>query len=191
MRKFFNVLPWIFLFLIPAITMRLWAEEKKLGTIEGLMTLPVKDYEVVLGKFFASLIFLGIALFLSLPIAIIIALLGNTDFGVIIASYIGAILLGAAYLSLGLFISSFTKNQIIAFIVSIAVSFALFIVGEDIVAYFVPQILVPFVQYLGLGIHFNSIIRGVLDSRDIIYYISIITLFLYLNTYTIENNKWK
>ncbi|OGJ49552.1 ABC transporter [Candidatus Peregrinibacteria bacterium RIFOXYB2_FULL_32_7] len=189
MRAYFSLLPWIFLFIIPAITMRLWAEEKKSGTIEILMTLPVKNYEIVLGKFFGSLVFLSLMLILTFPIPIIILMLGSADIGVIFASYLGTFFLGASYLSIGLFVSSFTNNQIISFIISIALCFALFIIGEEIVSFFVPQILVPLVQYLGLGTHFDSIVRGVVDSRDIIYYLSVIGISLYLNTRTIQNNS--
>jgi len=189
MRTYFSIIPWIFLFIIPAITMRLWSEEKKLGTIEILMTLPVKDYDVVIGKFLGSLSFLIIMIALSFPIPILVLSLGNADLGVIVSSYLGTIFLGASYLAIGLYVSSFTKNQIISFIVAIALSFFLFILGEDIVTYFVPQTLVPVVQYLGLSKHFDSIIRGVLDTRDIIYYLSIIGLFLYLNVRSIA--KWK
>ena len=171
--------------------MRLWAEEKKLNTAEILFTWPIKDYEAILGKFLASFIFLGIALILSFSIPISLSFLGSLDWGIVIASYIGTLFLGAAFLAIGLFISSLTDNQIIAFIISIALSFSLFIIGEDLVLYVIPNFLVNLFHYLGLGFHFNSINRGVLDSRDIIYYLSIIGFFLYLNTRQIEKRKWK
>lgn len=189
MRAMFALMPWLFLFIIPAITMRQWAEEKKLGTIEVLMTLPVTNSEVVLAKFFGSLAFVAIMLTLTMPTALIVILLGDADLGVILSSYLGSLLLAATYLAIGLFVSSFTRNQIISFIISIAISFGLFIVGENIVSYFAPQTLIPLFQYLGLGTHFNSIARGVIDSRDLIYYLSVISIFLYLNARTIE--KWK
>jgi ABC-2 type transport system permease protein len=191
MRNYFAFLPWIFLFLIPAITMRLWAEEKKLNTTELLFTWPIKDYESVLGKFLASLLFLTITLITSLSIPITISFLGQLDWGIVIASYLGALFLGASFLAIGLFVSSLTDNQIIAFILAIALSFITFIIGENLVLYVLPDFLVNLFQFLGLGAHFNSISRGVLDSRDIIYYLSIIGFFLYLNTRQIENRKWK
>jgi len=181
MRNYFSLLPWMFLFLIPAITMRSWAEEKLSGTIEFLLTLPINDWQAVLGKFFAALTFLGITLVLTLTIPYTINSLGNADFGPIIGSYIGAILMGAAYLSLGLFISSLTKNQIIAFVMAVAISFIFFFIGNDFIISTAPQGLAPFFKFLGIGSHFDNIARGVIDTKDIIYYISFIWLFLWLN----------
>ena len=191
MRPLFGILPWLFLILAPAITMRAWAEEKKMGTMEVLMTLPLKDYEIVLGKFLASFIFLIIAVLLTFPLALTIYFLGKPDNGTIIGGYLGACLMGGAYLAIGLFISSLTQNQIVAFIVSIVVCFAFLIIGEDIVLMSAPAILSPVFTYLGLGAHFESISRGVIDSRDLLYYSSIIGFFLFLNTLAIESRKWK
>ncbi len=132
-RNFFGFMPWIFLFFVPAITMRLWAEEKKLGTMEMLMTLPVKEYEVVLAKFFASFGFLILTVALSFPLVITVAALGDPDGGPIMGSYLGVILMGGAYLAIGIFISSMTENQIIAFIISIVTIFALMLIGQDMV----------------------------------------------------------
>ena len=191
MRVFFIYMPWLFLFLIPAITMRLWAEEKKLNTAEILFTWPIKDWQAVIAKFSASFAFLAITLLLSISIPITISFLGEIDWGIVIASYLGALFLGGAYLAIGLFISSLTENQIIAFIVAIACCFVAFIIGQNIVTYSLPTILINLFQFLGIGYHFESISRGVLDSRDIIYYLSVIGLFLYLNTRQIESRKWK
>jgi len=191
MRPLFGILPWLFLILAPAITMRSWAEEKKMGTIEVLMTLPLKDYEVVLGKFFSSFFFMTIAVVLTLPLALTITFLGNPDTGSIVGGYLGACLMGGAYLAIGLFISALTKNQIVAFIVSIVTCFALLILGEDLVLMSAPNMLAPLFTYLGLGAHFESISRGVIDSRDILYYVSVIGFFLYLNTLALESRKWK
>lgn len=189
LRNFFSLIPWVFLFFVPAITMRLWAEEKKSGTFEILMTLPVKDYEVVLGKFLASYFFLFVTLALTIGIPISAAYLGNPDWGPIIGGYLGLLLMGGVYLAIGLFCSSLTLNQIVAFITSIGVSFALFIVGENMVLFALPDYLVPFFEYLGLNTHFTSISRGVIDSRDIIYYVSAISFFLYLNVRALESRK--
>ena len=191
MRPLFGILPWLFLILAPAITMRSWAEEKKMGTMEVLMTLPLKDYEIVLGKFLASFIFLITAVLLTFPLALTIYFLGEPDNGTIVGGYLGACLMGGAYLAIGLFISSLTQNQIVAFIVSIVVCFAFLIIGEDIVLMSAPAILSPVFTYLGLGAHFESISRGVIDSRDLLYYSSVIGFFLFLNTLAIESRKWK
>ena len=191
MRSYFGLLPWIFLFLSPAITMRLWAEEKKSGTVEYLLTLPVTDWQVVLAKFFSSLAFMFITLLLSISLPITIGTLGNIDLGPIIGGYVGVFLLGGAYLSLGLFISSLTKNQIIAFVLGLVACFAAFIVGADFVLIRAPQFAQPVMQFLGLGSHFYNIAKGVIDSKDVIYYGSFIFLFLWLNAKMIERRSWK
>lgn len=191
MRNFFQLMPWIFLFFVPAISMRAWAEEKKAGTMELLMTLPVRDFEAVLGKFLASLAFLGLTLILSFPLPITVYSLGSPDQGPIIGGYLGTFLLGGAYLAIGLFISSLTENQIVAFILGITISFIFFIIGENIVLFAVPGWFAPVLEYMGLGNHLESISRGVIDSRDIIYYISIMFFFLYLNIRSIESRKWR
>ena len=191
LRSFFSILPWVFLFLAPAVTMRSWAEEKKLGTIELLMTLPVKDYEVVLGKFLAGFIFLIVTLLCTFPLPLTVMAVGNPDIGPIWGGYAGAFLMGGAYLAIGCFASSLTENQIVAFIIAIFLSFALLIIGENLVIMNLPAALVPVFTFLGLGAHFESIGRGVIDSRDIIYYISIIGFFLFLNGLSVESRKWK
>ncbi|MFH0854308.1 MAG: ABC transporter permease subunit [bacterium] len=191
MRNYFIFLPWIFLFLTPAITMRIWAEEKKAGTLELLLTLPVKDWEVVAAKFFSALFFLTFVLLLSFTIPFTLARLGNMDWGPVIGGYIGAILMGGAYLSLGLFISSLTKNQIIAFLIGVVCCFAVFIIGADFVLQKMNSSVTPLLQFLGIGSHFNNIGKGIIDSRDLIYYISFIFLFLYLNVKNIESRNWR
>ncbi|MBN2467549.1 MAG: ABC transporter permease [Deltaproteobacteria bacterium] len=191
MRDYFFFLPWIFLVFIPAVTMRLWAEEKKMGTIEVLMTLPVRDRETVLGKFLASFCFVSITLLLSLHLPVTLSLLGNIDLGPIVGGYVGTFLLAGAYLSIGLFVSSLAENQIIAFIIAVIISFAMFIIGEDIVLLSLTDSLVPLFAFLGLGKHFSSLQRGVIDSRDIIYYLSVIFFFLFLTVRYIETRKWR
>ena len=191
MRGFFSLLPWIFLFFIPAITMRLWAEEKKIGTMEILMTLPVTDTEVVLGKFLAAFIFFSITILLTLTIPLTLFYLGKPDIGPIIGGYLGALLMGAAYLSIGLFVSSLTENQIVAFILGIFLCFILFIIGEDIVLMALPSSIASIFSFLGLGYHFKSIGRGIIDTRDIIYYLAVIGFFLFLNIRSIESRKWR
>lgn len=191
LRNYFALLPWIFLFLSPAITMRLWAEEKKSGTMELLLTLPVTDWQAVLAKFFSALAFLFFSLILSVTLPISAAYLGNLDKGPVIGGYLSALFLGGSYLALGLFISSLTKNQIIAFILSLAASFAFFIMGADFVLAGAPAIFAPIMKYFGLGSHFYNIAKGVIDTKDIIYYLSFIFLFLWLNVRVIERRAWK
>ncbi|MCX5884394.1 MAG: ABC transporter permease subunit [Proteobacteria bacterium] len=191
LRGFFSLLPWLFLFLAPSLTMRAWAEEKKLGTMELMMTLPVRDYEVVLGKFLASLCFLTFTVLLTLPLVFTCFYMGEPDMGPIIGGYCGAVLLGATYLSIGLFVSSLTENQIVAFISGVSICFLLLLIGEEMIISRLPGVLVPLFAYLGLGAHFDSIGRGVLDSRDILYYLSLTGFFLFLNVCTVESRKWK
>lgn len=195
MRDFFNLLPWVFLFFIPAVTMRLWAEEKKLGTQEIIMTLPVNDYEIVAGKFVASFLFVIVAIVLTFPLPMIVKATADptlgVDMGPIIGGYIGLLFMGAAYLAIGVFASSLTENQIIAFILGIIISFGMFIVGENFVLMRTPDLLVPLFRFIGLGVHFDSISRGVIDSKDVIYYLSVIVFFLFLNIRIVESRKWK
>lgn len=190
-RSYFGLLPWMFLFLSPALTMRLWAEEKKSGTIEFLLTLPVSNWQVVLAKFLSCLSFLAIALLTTATLPVTVASLGNVDWGPIIGGYLGALFLGGAYLALGLFISSLTKNQIIAFIVGLVASFIAFIIGADFVLMSSPQFIAPLMKFLGLGSHFYNIAKGVIDTKDIIYYLSFIFVFLFMNAKIIEARNWK
>ena len=191
MRGYFSLLPWLFLFFVPSITMRLWSEEKRLGTIEFLLTSPITEAQITLGKFLASFCFLGVTLATSLSIPFSLSIIGNADGGVIIGSYIGALLMGAAYLSIGLYCSSFTSNQVVAFIISLAVILVLLLLG--LVPVYLGSIgfLVDICNYLSLYTHFNNIARGVIDSKDLVYYTSVITLFLFLNIKHIQTRKWR
>jgi len=191
MRGYFATLPWIFLFFVPAITMRLWAEEKKVGTLEILLTMPLREIEVVLGKFFASFAFLAITLLFTITVPLSVRYLGQPDMGVIVGSYCGALFLGAAYLAIGLLISSLTENQVVAFIISIAVIFAMLVVG--VIPMYLNSLgtIVHICEYVSLLYHFNNVTRGVIDSRDLVYYLSVVALFLYLNVKNIEARKWR
>ncbi len=189
LRSMFSLFPWMFLLLVPAVTMRLWAEEKKLGTIEILFTLPVKEHEILLGKYLSALAFLSVSIALTLPLPLSVALLGHIDWGQLIASYIGAILLGGAYLAIGIFASSLTENQIVAYILGALFTFILFIVSADIVLFTLPSKMASILQYMGLGYHYENLLRGVIDSRDIIYYLSVIGLFLFLNYELLEGRR--
>lgn len=186
MRGFFSTLPTIFLFFIPAISMRMWSEEKKQGTIEVLLTMPLNGAEVVLGKFLAGLGLLGVTLLLTAPIPIILSIIGDPDLGPIWGGYVGGFFLGAAYLAMGLFASSLTENQIVAFILAVVLCFVFYFCGYFSLQGILPSMLESFFTKLSLYKHFLSIQRGVLDTRDIIYYLSIILFFLYLNVLVIK-----
>lgn len=181
MRIFFGTMPWIFLFFVPAVAMGKWAEERKAGTLEILFTLPARDMEIVIGKFIAGLALIATALVLTIPIAITVSLTGDLDWGQVAGGYIGSLLMGGAYLAIGLTISSLTENQIIAFILGVAASFLMLIMGTPLVVGGATNILTQALQYLGLETHFQSIARGVIDSRDVIYYLSLICFLLFLN----------
>lgn len=189
MRAFFSLLPWIFLFLAPAITMRLWADEKKSGTIEILLTLPITNDQAVLAKFFGALGFLAFSLAGSLLLPITLSFLGDLDFGPVLGGYLGALLLASAYLALGLFISSLTNNQIIAFVLGILACFLFLIVGNDFFIASAPQFLAPTMHFMGLGSHFNNIAKGIIDSRDLIYYSSFSFFWLWLNVLKLEDKN--
>lgn len=190
MRDFFSLIPIVFLLFVPAATMRMWAEEKKLGTVELLLTLPVTDWQAVLGKFLAAWAFLGVTVLLTLPLTLTVVNLGNPDNGALIGGYLGSLLLGGAYIAIGLWASSLTQNQIVAFIVTVVICFVLYIIGDPIVLSSIPKALAPFFAGLSLSAHFESIGRGVVDSRDILYYLSVIAFFLFLNVRSIESRKW-
>jgi ABC-2 type transport system permease protein len=188
-RGLFSILPWVFLLFVPAITMRLWAEERKLGTDELLMTLPITSSQAVCGKFLASLAFLAISVGLTLILPLTGFAIGNPDPGPIVCGYIGALLMGASYLAIGMFASNLTDNQIAAFVIGIFICFALFIIGENIVIMTLPGFIAGLFRFLGLGTHFQSIARGVIDTRDVIYYFSVIGFFLFLNVRTLETRR--
>jgi len=191
MRDYFAILPWLFLFLSPAITMRLWAEEKKSGTIEFLLTLPITDWQAVLSKFLSSLVFVAVTLLLSLSLPITVSYLGNLELGPVIGGYLGALLLAGSYLALGLFISAMTKNQIIAFVLALAGCFGFFVIGADFVLISAPQFAAPIMKFLGLGSHFYNIAKGVIDTKDLLYYFSFIFFFLWLNARVVSKRNWQ
>lgn len=189
LREGFNIIPIIFIFFAPAITMRLISEEKKSRTIEILVTMPVRDSEIVLGKFFAALTLLSAAVLLTVPYAIIVSFLGDLDWGPVIGGYVGLILMGAAYVAIGLFASSLTENQVIAFIIALLFVFILFMLNKILI--FVPQGMVSILEYLSIEYHFTNISRGVIDSRDIIYYLSLIIFTLLLAIRGLGSRRWR
>jgi ABC-2 type transport system permease protein len=182
MRGFFSLLPWTLVFLLPALTMRMWSEERKFGTLEVLLTWPVRESEAVLGKFLGGLGLLAVSLAGTFPIAFTVFVLGNPDRGPVLAGYLGLVLFGAAGLAVGSYASALTENQIVAYIAGVAMTFALFVAGEDFVVMAAPAALAPLLSGAGLGARYWSIGRGVIDSRDLLYFAAVIFFFLYLAT---------
>jgi ABC-2 type transport system permease protein len=188
MRVVFELVPLIFLFFVPAVTMRLLAEEKKSGTLELLTTKPVTDAEIVLAKFLASWVLLAAALVPTLLYLLTLMALGSIELGPVISGYIGLLLMGGAYIGIGIFASSLTENQIIAFIVSFLIVLAFFLM--DKVLMYVPEGLASTLEFLSVDYHFSNIARGVIDSRDIIYFVSLLGFSLLLATVSLERRKW-
>jgi len=182
-------MPLVFLIFVPAITMRLIAEEKKSGTIELLVTLPITDWEIVLGKYLAALFLLSVTILMTFTYVITISLLGNPDSGTIAGQYFGLFLLGATYLAIGIFASGITSNQIVAFLVAIVLIAGFYLV-DNFVPFF-PGPLASALEYLGVDYHFANMARGVIDTKDLLYYGSMITFFLLLAVRALESRKWK
>jgi ABC-2 type transport system permease protein len=189
LRDFFGITPLIFIFFAPAVTMRLLAEEKRTGTFELLITMPVGDWEVVLGKFFGALALVAVAILLTLAYPITLSRMGDIDWGAVAGGYLGLILMAAAYLAIGLMASSWTRNQVVAFIVAFAVTFSLYLCGKLLPI--LPPRLAPILEYLSLDSHFANISKGVIDSRDIIYYVSLVGACLFLATRSLESRRWR
>ncbi|MCA8972590.1 MAG: ABC transporter permease subunit [Planctomycetes bacterium] len=189
MNTYFGQLPIYFLVLVPALSMRLWSEERKLGTLELLLTFPVRNGSLILGKFFGALLFLAVLLGLTLMYPITLTTLGNLDWGPVIGGYAGALLLGASYLALGMFLSSLSRDQIIALIVTV-VALLLMVRLPAIATYFLPKSFVEPLMVLSPVTHFMSIARGVIDMADIVFYAAFVALFLFLNSIVLEYRKW-
>jgi len=190
LRTLFSIIPLLYLFFIPAITMGLLSREKNTGTMELLATLPLKDTQIVMGKFWASVSLIGVGLLLTSVHFFTIILLGtNVDIGAIFCGYIGLLFLGAVYSSIGIFASSITSNQIVSLIISFFIIFFFFVIKFFL--FFVPDFLVGTFQFLSIDYHFSNIIRGVIDTRNIIYFVSLIVLFLKLAQSSLENRNWK
>jgi len=190
LRGLFEAIPLLTLLLVPALTMRLWAEESKQGTIETLLTFPVRDVELVAGKFLASWTLLAVALLLTLPLAISVSFLGDLDWGPVIGGYIGALLLGAAYLALGQFISAVTENQILAFILAFVFCLALYGLGTELFSGLFSDRSATLLRALGSGSRFESIARGVIDLRDLLYYLSLTLFFTGLSVGALRIKRW-
>jgi ABC-2 type transport system permease protein len=193
LQPFFSFHPWLYLVLIPALAMRLWADERKTGTIELFLTLPISIGAAVAGKFLAAWAFAGIALLLTFPFWITVNILGSPDNGVILASYIGSFLMAGAFLAIGAALSALTKNQVIAFVLTAAICFLFTVSGSTIVLGFLtgwaPQALLNAVSSFSFLAHFSAIIRGVIDLRDAVFFLSVIVLFLFANAVVVEIKK--
>ena len=187
LRSFFSLLPISFSFFVPAITMRLFSEELNVGSYEILLTMPVTIREVVLGKFLASVAFVAAMLVPTLAYPVTVSFLGELDWGPVIGGYTGAILLGASFCAIGLFASSLTRNQIVAFITSMAICFSLTLI--DKILFFLPSSMVGVLEYLGADFHFENISKGVIDSRDIIYFLTVIFVGLYATQLAMEEKN--
>ena len=193
LTAFFNFHPWLYLFFMPAIAMRLWAEERKSGTIELLLTLPAPLSALVAGKFLAAWVFAGVALALTFPIWITVNVLGNPDNGVIAAGYLGSWLMAGGYLAIGAAISATTKNQVIAFVAGVVVCFLFTVSGIPLVLEFfggwAPQILVQAIASFSVLQHFDAITQGVIDLRDVLFFASLILFWLFANAIILDLNR--
>nr|WP_294528242.1 ABC transporter permease subunit [uncultured Rhodopila sp.] len=192
LNPFFTFIPWVFLLLIPAITMRLWAEERRLGTIELLLTLPITQTQAVLGKFLAAWAFCAIALLLTFPFVIAVNILGNPDNGVIASGYLGSLLIAGAFLSVGAAMSALTRNQVIAFVLAVAVCFIFAVASNPIVNDFLSHTapaLGEFTRRLAITDRFADFTRGLISLRDVIYFVTFIGFFLFLNTVLVDQRK--
>jgi ABC-2 type transport system permease protein len=193
LSPFFNFHPWLYLFLVPAIAMRLWAEERKSGSIELLMTLPVTTTQAVIGKFLAAWIFTAVSLALTFPVWVTVNYLGDPDNGVILAAYLGSLLMAGGFLAIGSCISAANKNQVVAFIVTVVICFAFLLAGFPLVLDFfsawAPQLLVDAISGLSFLTHFNSLSKGVIDLRDVVYFLAVIAAWLYATAIVLDIKK--
>lgn len=190
--SFFMFHPWLFLFLIPAITMRLWAEERKTGTIELLLTLPIPPSYVVVGKFLAAWVFVAIALLLTFPLWITVNYLGHPDNGAILTGYIGSWLMAGGFIAIGLCLSALTKNQVIAFVLTATICFIFTVNGTSMVGGifdWLPSSLGHFLASLSFMNHFHALERGVIEVNDLVFFFSLITLFLFANVVILSLRK--
>lgn len=193
LQPFFSFHPWLYLFLVPAVSMRMWAEERKSGTIELLLTLPVTLWQAVSGKFLAAWAFIAMALVLTFPIWLTVNYLGDPDNGVIFASYVGSLLMAGAFLAIGSCISATTRNQVVAFILTVVACFLLLLAGFplvlDVFRAIAPQGVVDAIAGLSFLTHFASISKGVIDLRDLVYFVLMIGVWLYATAVVIDMKK--
>ncbi len=191
--SFFTWHPWLYLFLVPAVGMRLWSEERRLGTLELLLTLPITTWQAIVGKFLASWLFLGLALLLTFPVIITVNWLGDPDNGVIIAGYVGSLLLAGAYLAISCMTSAMTRNQVISFILSVMICLFLILAGytpvTDLLTRFANPVITQTVAAFSVMTHFEGFQRGVLDTRDVIFFASVIGFALFTTGVIIRNQR--
>ena len=190
LRGLFGPMPFLMILLVPALTMRLWAEEQKQGTLEVLLTLPVRDHELVAGKFLASWTLLACGLALTFALPVTVALLGKLDWGPVVGGYVGSLLLGAAYLAVGQFLSASTENQILAFILALVVCLGLYGVGTEAISGLFADRAAAVLRSIGTGSRFQSIARGVIDIRDLVYYVSLTAFFLAACVIAVRTRRW-
>ncbi|MBA4147142.1 MAG: ABC transporter permease subunit [Verrucomicrobia bacterium] len=194
-RPFFSWHPWLYLFLVPAIGMRLWSEERRLGTLELLFTMPITPWQAIVGKFVASWLFLALTLILTFPIVITVNYLGNPDNGIILTAYIGSFLMGGAYLALSCITSAMTRNQVVSFIISVVLCFMLILAGLPAVSTFILDVLgaggwlADLVGNFSVLTHFSGFEKGVLDSRSIIFFLSIIIFSLFTTGVILRSHR--
>ncbi len=193
LEPFFVWLPWLYLFLVPAIGMRMWSEERRLGTLELLLTMPVTPWQAIVGKFLASWLVLGLALLLTFPVVITVSYLGHPDNGVILAGYVGSFLLAGAYLSISSMTSALTRNQVVSFILAVVICLFLVLVGyppvTNLLVEWVNPWLVQAISAFSVMTHFESIRKGVLDSRDILYFLSVIGFSLFTTSVILRSHR--
>jgi ABC-2 type transport system permease protein len=195
LRSFFMWHPWLYLFLVPAAGMRLWSEERRSGTMELLLTMPITPWQAIVGKFLASWLFLALALFLTFPIALTVNYLGSPDNGVILSSYVGSFLLAGGYLAVSCMTSAMTRNQVVSFIISVVICFLLILVGFPPVTKFLSEVLgfgpwlVDLVASFSVMTHFEWFQRGVVDSRDLFFFLSLMVFFLFTTGVIIRGHR--
>jgi ABC-2 type transport system permease protein len=191
--SFFTWHPWLYLFLVPAVGMRLWSEERRLGTLELLLTMPITTWQAIVGKFLASWVFLALALALTFPVVITVNWLGDPDNGVIVAGYVGSLLLAGAYLAISCMTSAMTRNQVISFILSVMVCLFLILAGytpvTDLLTRFANAFVVQVIAAFSVMTHFEAFQRGVLDTRDVIFFVSVIGFALFTTGVIIRNQR--
>lgn len=193
LRYYFNLILWVLIFFIPAVAMRLWAEEKRTGTIEVLFTMPLSNFEIVMGKFLGGALFILISIIATFPIPFIVNSLGQIDWGVTFTSYVGFFLVSILFLSIGMFFSVTTRNQIVAYLVTMLVLFVLVIISKDFILKQIPanlNFLKKFFVLVGLTDRFETFLRGLIDTRDVFYFTGISFIFLLANYLWIEGRKW-
>jgi len=190
LRPYFTIMPIVFAFLVPALTMRSWAEERRLGTYELLLTLPFTEGELVLGKFLSSFSLAAIAVALTIPVPLSASMLGSFDLGILVTQYLGVLLEAAAAVAIGEWISSLAKNQVSAFVGSVFALLALVLVDKLSGFFGSGGLLASLLDWLSLAFHYDSFSRGVLDTRDLAYYVSTAVLFLYLSSWGLTRRKW-